>query len=766
MSNGLKVKKRSGLIEKIDLDKMHLMVDEACKGISGVSPSQVEIQSGIQFYDGITTSEIQEILIRSASDLIDLDHPNYQFVAARLLLFAIRKQLYGKMQELPHLNQHIMDCVSAEVYDSDIYNKYSEEEIDSVNSFIRHDRDYLFTYAGLRQVVDKYLVQDRNSGGVYETPQFMYMLIALTIFAEYPKQTRLSYVKRYYDAISRHRINIPTPIMAGVRTPLRQFASCVLVDVDDTLDSIFSSDMAIGRYVSQRAGIGINAGRIRGINSKIRGGEVSHTGVIPFLKKFESTVRCCTQNGIRGGSATVHFPIWHQEIEDILVLKNNKGTEDNRVRKLDYSIQLSKIFYERFIQDREITLFSPHDVPGLYDSFGTIEFDSLYIGYENNPNVPKKTIKAQELILNLLKERAETGRIYIMNMDHCNFHSSFKDQITMSNLCQEITLPVVPLQHIDDDGPQEIATCILSALNVGKIKSDDELEELCDLTVRALEELIDYQDYPVKAAENFTKRRRALGVGFIGLAHYLAKLGLAYDSQGAWDAVHGLSESFQYYLLKTSNQLAKERGQCSLFSRTKYSDGVLSIDTYKKDVDEISNIPFQHDWEGLRASILEYGLRHSTLSAQMPSESSSVVSNATNGIEPPRGYLSVKKSKKGPLKQIVPQYNSLKNNYTLLWDMKSNRGYINIVAVMQKFFDQAISGNWSYNPSNYPDNEVPVSVMANDLLTTYKYGWKTSYYQNTYDNKTDEVDESKPTLDELVEELSKVEEGECESCAV
>jgi len=766
MSNGLKVKKRSGLIEKIDLDKMHLMVDEACKGISGVSPSQVEIQSGIQFYDGITTSEIQEILIRSASDLIDLDHPNYQFVAARLLLFSIRKQLYGKMQELPHLNQHIMDCVSAEVYDSDIYNKYSEEEIDSANSFIRHDRDYLFTYAGLRQVVDKYLVQDRNSGGVYETPQFMYMMIALTIFAEYPKQTRLSYVKRYYDAISRHRINIPTPIMAGVRTPLRQFASCVLVDVDDSLDSIFSSDMAIGRYVSQRAGIGINAGRIRGINSKIRGGEVSHTGVIPFLKKFESTVRCCTQNGIRGGSATVHFPIWHQEIEDILVLKNNKGTEDNRVRKLDYSIQLSKIFYERFIQDGEITLFSPHDVPGLYDSFGTIEFDSLYLGYENNPNVPKKTIKAQELILNLLKERAETGRIYIMNMDHCNFHSSFKDQITMSNLCQEITLPVIPLQHIDDDGPEEIATCILSALNVGKIKSDEELEELCDLTVRALEELIDYQHYPVKAAENFTKRRRALGVGFIGLAHYLAKLGLAYDSQDAWNAIHSLSESFQYYLLKTSNQLAKEKGYCEYFGRTKYSDGMLPIDTYKKDVDEISNIPFQHDWEGLRASILEYGLRHSTLSAQMPSESSSVVSNATNGIEPPRGYLSVKKSKKGPLKQIVPQYNTLKNNYTLLWDMKSNRGYINIVAVMQKFFDQAISGNWSYNPSNYPDNEVPVSVMANDLLTTYKYGWKTSYYQNTYDNKTDEVDESKPTLDELVEELSKVEEGECESCAV
>jgi ribonucleoside-diphosphate reductase alpha chain len=765
MSNGTKVKKRDGRIESLDLDKMHLMVEEACTGLAGVSASQVEMTSGIQFYNGITTAEIQEILIRSASDLIDLDHPNYQFVAARLLLFAVRKQLYGKMKELPSLEQHIYNCVSVEVYDNEIYAKYSKEEIERADSYIDHDRDYLFTYAGLRQVVDKYLVQDRSAGGVYETPQFMYMMIALTIFAEYPKETRLSYVKRYYDAISKHKINIPTPIMAGVRTPLRQFASCVLVDVDDTLDSIFSSDMAIGRYVAQRAGIGINAGRIRGINSKIRGGEVQHTGVVPFLKKFESTVRCCTQNGIRGGSATVHFPIWHQEIEDILVLKNNKGTEDNRVRKLDYSIQISKLFYERFIQDGKITLFSPHDVPGLYDSFGTDKFDDLYVEYENNSSIPSKTIKAQELILSLLKERAETGRIYIMNIDHCNSHSSFKDQVVMSNLCQEITLPVFPLQHIDDDNA-EIATCILSAINVGKVKSDEELEDLCDLSVRSLEELIDYQNYPVKAAENFTKNRRALGIGYIGLAHYLAKLGFKYDSREAWDAVHGLSESFQYYLLKASNQLAKEKGHCEYFGRTKYADGILPIDTYKKDVDEISSITLQHDWELLRASILEHGLRHSTLSAQMPSESSSVVSNATNGIEPPRGYLSIKKSKKGPLKQIVPQYQSLKNHYTLLWDMPSNRGYINIVAVMQKFFDQAISGNWSYNPENYPDNEVPVSVMAQDLLTTYKMGWKTSYYQNTYDIKTDEVEEPKQELQALLQELSNSDEESCESCTI
>ena len=765
MSNGTKVKKRDGRIESLDLDKMHLMVEESCKGLAGVSASQVEMKSGIQFYNGISTGEIQEILIRSASDLIDLDHPNYQYVAARLLLFSVRKQLYGKMKELPNLEQHIVECVSAEVYDNDIYTKYSQEEIAKADSFIDHDRDYLFTYAGLRQVVDKYLVQDRSSGGVYETPQFMYMMIALTIFAEYPKETRMSYVKRYYDAISKHKINIPTPIMAGVRTPLRQFASCVLVDVDDTLDSIFTSDMAIGRYVAQRAGIGINAGRIRGTNSKIRGGEVAHTGVIPFLKKFESTVRCCTQNGIRGGSATVHFPIWHQEIEDILVLKNNKGTEDNRVRKLDYSIQISKLFYERFIKDEEITLFSPHDVPGLYNAFGLPSFDDLYVSYENDPSIPKKTIKAQELILNLLKERAETGRIYIMNIDHCNSHSSFKDKVEMSNLCQEITLPTYPLQHIDDS-TGEIALCILSAINVGKVKSDEELEELCDLSVRGLDELIDYQKYPVVAAEIATKARRSLGIGFIGLAHYLAKLGFNYADQGAWDAVHGLTEAFQYYLLKASNQLAKEKGHCEYFGRTKYADGILPIDTYKKDVDEICSVRLEYDWETLRASILEHGLRHSTLSAQMPSESSSVVSNATNGIEPPRDYLSIKKSKKGPLKQIVPQYQTLKNNYTLLWDMPNNTGYINIVAVMQKFFDQAISGNWSYNPENYENNEVPTSVMANDFLTTYKMGWKTSYYQNTYDIKTDEVVEEKPNLQNLLSELSSVEEGECESCAV
>jgi len=737
-SSKIKVKKRTGELEPLDINKMHFVVEEACEGLSGVSASQIEMHANIQFYDGISTRDIQNVLIKSANDLITLENPNYQYAAARLLLYDLRKQAHGDYEYL-HLLKLIIRNVRLGVYDKTILDKYNKTEIKKLNTWIRRDRDLDFTYAGLRQIVDKYLVQDRSSGALYETPQDMYMMIAATLFMNYPEKKRMQYIKRYYDAISTHKINIPTPVMAGVRTPIRQFASCVLVDSDDTLPSIFSSDMAIGYYVARRAGIGINAGRIRGINSKIRGGEVQHTGVIPFLKKFESTVRCCTQNGVRGGNATVHFPIWHTEIEDIIVLKNNKGTEDNRVRRMDYSIQISKLFYERFINDEEITLFSPHDVPGLYDAFGTDTFDDMYKKYEADKKIPKKTIGAQELFFDLLKERAETGRLYIMNIDHVNSHSSFKDKVSMSNLCQEITLPTTPIQHIDDVNG-EIALCILSAINVGIINDLDELEPLCDLAVRALEEIIDYQQYPVKAAEVSTKARRSLGIGYIGLAHYLAKMEVKYHHKAAWEIVDKLTEAFQFYLLKASNQLAQERGACSGFSRTKYADGLLPIDTYKKEVDEIVPHKTRMAWEQLRKDIKQHGLRHSTLSAQMPSESSSVVSNATNGIEPPRALLSIKKSKKGPLKQVIPGFPKLKNSYTLLWDMPSNDGYIKIVAMMQKYFDQAISGNWSYNPLNYDNNEVPLSVMATDMLNAYKYGWKTSYYQNTYDFKGDEED--------------------------
>ena len=765
MADGaMQVIKRDGRQESIHLEKIHIMTYEACEGLSGVSASQVEMNSGIQFYDGIKTSDIQQILVRSAADLIDLENLNYQYVAARLLLFGLRKEVFGQFDYIP-LDELIDKNIEKGLYDPAITEEwYSKKEIEKLNSYIKHKRDFDFTYAGLRQVVDKYLVLDRSSGQIYETPQYMYMMIAATLFAKYSKETRLSLVKRYYDAISTFKINIPTPVMAGVRTPIKQYASCVLVDVDDTLPSIFSSDNAIGYYTAQRAGIGINAGRIRAINSKIRGGEVQHTGVIPFLKKFESTVRCCTQNGVRGGNATVHFPIWHKEIEDIIVLKNNKGTEDNRVRRMDYSIQISKLFYERFISNKDITLFSPHDVPDLYEIFGYNEkFDELYKKYEKDKDIPKKTIPAQELFMNILKERAETGRIYIMNIDHVNEHSSFTDKIYMSNLCQEITLPTNPIQHIDDpDG--EIALCILSAINVGKLSALEDLEELCDLAVRALDEIIDHQNYPVEAAEKSTKARRSLGIGYIGLAHYLAKNKVKYDNPEAWQLVNELSEAFQYNLLKSSMELAKEKGACDAFNNTKYSKGILPIDTYKKDIDEFISPELNYDWESLRTHIKSYGLRHSTLSAQMPSESSSVVSNATNGIEPPRGYLSVKKSKKGPLKQIVPGYYHLRSYYTLLWDMLNNDGYNKIVAAMQKYFDQAISGNWSYNPEHYENNEIPLSAMATDLLNTYKMGWKTAYYQNTYDSKKDE--------DEIIEEPLKIEpiimeaEEDCESCTI
>ena len=763
MNTEIKVIKSDGSKVSIDLDKIHKMVEKSCRNITGVSESLVEMNSGLQFYDGITTQEIQKILVKSASDLISLESPNYQFVAARLLLFAVQKQVFNTKWKDAEIYPPLKDIVERNVekglYTEDLLNDYTDKEYEKLNSYLRHSRDYEFTYAGLQQVVDKYLIQDRSTGTLFETPQFMYMLIAMTLFRNYDKDKRLSYIQKYYNATSTFKINIPTPIMAGVRTPLKQFASCVLVDSDDTLDSLFASDMAIGRYVAQRAGIGINAGRVRGLGAKIRGGEVQHTGVIPFLKKFESTVRCCTQNGVRGGSATVHFPIWHQEIEDIIVLKNNKGTEDNRVRKLDYSIQLSELFYKRFLNNEEITLFSPHDVPGLYEAFGTDTFDEMYEKYENAYSIPKKKISARELITDLLKERAETGRIYIMNIDHSNTHSSFLDKVNMSNLCQEITLPTDPIQHIDDHSG-EIALCILSAVNVGVVK-DEELEEICDLAVRGLEELIDYQEYPVSAAEMSTRARRSLGIGYIGLAHYLAKNRVKYSDQNAWNLVHELTEKFQYYLLKSSNEIAKEKGACDYFDRTKYSQGILPIDTYKKDVDDIVKPNYNMDWEKLRAEIMTNGLRHSTLTAQMPSESSSVSSNATNGIEPPRDYLSVKKSKKGTLKQIVPQYSHLKSAYTLLWDMPDNTGYINIVAVMQKFFDQGISGNWSYNPENYDNNEVPVSVMAKDLLNTYKYGWKTSYYQNTMDGKVEDV------IQEPLPQDPFDDDGEdCDACAI
>ena len=1085
MSDKISVKKRNGSIEPLQLEKIHRMVSEACDGISGVSVSQVEMSSGLQFYDGITTEDIQEILIKSAADLISLENPGYQYVAARLLLFALRKKLYGGRIDLPTLEEQIKRGIELGVYDPVILEKYTSEEISKLNEHIDHDRDLNFTYAGLKQVIDKYLVQDRADKNVHETPQFMYMLIAMTLFAAYPKDTRLSYVKRYYDASSKHKINIPTPIMAGVRTKKKQGASCVLIEAADDLDSIIASGGAIMKYVADKAGIGLNVGRLRALGSKIRGGETVSTGLIPYLRYFQGALEAVHQGGLRKGSMTVFVALWHKEIEQVIVMKNNKGNEETRARNIDYAIGMSKIFYERFIQNGVISLFCPNDVPGLFDAFGLPEFDDLYVKYENDPTIDKKQVGAQELIIKLLNERSETGRIYIFNIDHANSHSSFLDKVNQSNLCvspetqiltrdgyqtisdlegeyvdvwngeewsnvqvkktsdnqellkvvidgeyiectpyhkfyvvdkvktysrvksfiekrayelqpgdklikyelpiidgerelenaytlgfhtgdgsysqgkpildlygnkkkvlehiaytryyedvynnrirtylsipphtkfvvpgadytiesrlkwfaglvdsdghiakngntetiqivsihfdflrevkymlhtlgvnakitngveaamrlmpdghggqkeydckqswrllisntglarlcnldfhcytkksnisfnipnrnaerfnlvedviytgrydktycfeepkrhmgmfngfltgqcMEVILPTTPIKNLNDTNGA-IALCVLGAVNVGLIKSDKELEDVTDLIVRGLDELIDFQDYSIPAAEKDTKARRSLGVGIIGLAHYFAKLGVSYEEQAAWDYAHQLAESLQYYLLKASVNVAKEKGACDLFHRTKYSQGILPIDTYKKEVDEITNVPLKHDWEELRQEILTYGLRHSTLSSCMPSESSSILSNATNGIEPPKELLSVKRR----LKQVVPQYSTLKSKYTTAWEMKSNKGYLNVAAALQKFFDQAISINWNYNPEHYPDKLVPMSEIVNDWLYCYKMGHKTAYYLNTYDGAKEEKEID---LDDLLNDNG---EESCDGCTI
>lgn len=741
--SGIHVTKRTGTLEPLDYNKIHFVLEEATKRLSGVSVSDIEMNASLQIYHKIRTVDIHKILIKSAVDLITEDSPNYEIVAARLTNYNLRKEVFGGYKTIPLIDL-IKHNVDRGVYDEKILNDYTEEEIKTLDSYIDHSRDDLFRAAGIQQCIDKYLLKDRDTDEIFETPQYMYMAIAMTLFANYDrysKQRRLETIRDYYDEISQFNINLPTPILCGARTPLRQYSSCVLIDVDDTMDGILHGDAAITKYTSQRAGIGINAGRIRAINSKIRGGEVIHTGVIPFLKKFEASVKCCTQNGVRGGSATTHFPFWHREIEDIIVLKNNKGTDDNRVRKLDYSIQLNGLFYKRVAKNETITLFSPHDVPELYENMGSERFDELYETAERRIGISTKKINARELFIEIIKERIETGRVYIMNIDNCNTHSSFTVPVYMSNLCQEITLPTKPIQHYDDEDG-EIALCILSAINLGNIDPDklhEQMARRCELAVRALDEIVDLQGYPLPAAKKSTLRRRSLGIGYIGLAHFLAKNRVKYCSNDAVQLMDRVTESFQYHLIKASNTLAQEVGACEGFNETKYGQGILPIDTYSKTVDEVCSRELELDWEELRGLVKEFGVRNSTLSAQMPSESSSVTSNETNGIEVPRSPLTVKKSKKGLLRMVVPEYRKYREFYQFAWDEDyTNKGYMDLMAVIQKYFDQAISINEYYDPSRYPNNELPIREVMRNLMYGYKVGMKTAYYLNTYDGKSDE----------------------------
>ena len=739
-ATNIKVTKRDGRLEDINLDKIHRVVTWAAEGLQNVSVSQVELKSHIQFYNGIRTDDIHETIIKAAADLISQDTPDYQYLAARLAIFHLRKIAYGEF-EPPHLFDHVKKLTDAGKYDRHIIEDYSREEFDELNAYIDHGRDMTFSYAAVKQLEGKYLVQNRVTRQIYETPQFLYILVAMCLFSKYPKETRLDYVKRFYDAVSTFKVSLPTPIMSGVRTPTRQFSSCVLIECDDSLDSINATTSAIVKYVSQRAGIGINAGRIRGLGSEIRGGEAQHTGCIPFFKMFQAAVKSCSQGGVRGGAATLFYPLWHIEAESLLVLKNNRGVEDNRIRQLDYGVQINRLLYTRLIKGDNITLFSPNEVPGLYDAFFTDqdEFERLYTKYEQDPNIRKRTLPATELFSTLMQERAGTGRIYIQNVDHCNTHSPFDPRVApvhQSNLCMEIALPTKPLDNINDPNG-EIALCTLSAFNLGALNNLDELEELADLTVRALDALLDYQDYPVAAARTATMNRRTLGIGVINYAYYLAKNGVRYSDDSALGLTHRTFEAMQYYLLKASVNLAKEYGACPLFNQTVYSQGKLPIDTYKKDLDAVCNEPLHYDWESLRADIVKYGLRNSTLTALMPSETSSQIANATNGIEPPRGLVSVKASKDGILKQVVPEFETLKDAYETLWQLPGNEGYLKLVGVMQKFVDQSISANTAYDPGKFEGNKVSMKQMLKDLLTAYKYGVKTLYYHNTRDGADD-----------------------------
>ena len=764
--NNLTVVKRDGGREPFDVNKIHKVLEWATNEINGVSVSEIELRANIQMYDGMATGNIHELLIKSSSELICEQTPNYQYVAARLVNYKIRKEVYGEHAPW-HLSDLIETNINRGVYDPEIVVKYSPDELDVLNSYIKHDRDNNFTFVGMEQFRGKYLVQDRSTKQLYETPQMLYMMISATLFSDYPKETRIKYVKDYYDAISNFYISLPTPIMAGVRTPTRQFSSCVLIESGDSLDSINSTSTSIVRYISKKAGIGIGAGSIRALGSRIGDGSIVHTGLIPFLKYFQSAVKSCSQGGVRGGAATAYLPVWHLEYENLVVLKNNKGTEENRVRHMDYCFQFNKTMYERLLTGGNITLFSPHDVPGLLDAFyaDQTKFKELYVKYEADPSIRKKTISAMELFSSFLQERKDTGRIYVMNVDHANEHGSFDPSVApirMSNLCTEINLPTKPLTNSEDENG-EISLCTLSAINWGLINAPKEFEKYCDLSVRALDALLDYQAYPIPAAEISTKNRRPLGVGIINFAYFLAKRGLKYDDN-ALDTVDQYAEAWSYYLIKASANLAVEKGTIPKNDETKYSKGLLPIDTYKKEVDELVPATQRMDWSGLRGQLMMTGIRNSTLMALMPAETSAQISNSTNGIEPPRALVSYKQSKDGVMAQVVPGIHHLKNKYDLLWDQKSPEGYLKICAVLQKYIDQGISVNTSYNPENYEDHKVPMSEMIKHLIMFYKYGGKQLYYFNTFDGAGEMKEDPIITNESVPDDFD--DEEDCDSCKI
>lgn len=765
MTQTIFVQKRDGSKQEFDIEKIHKVLEWATKDINGVSISEIELRANIQLYDGIPAYDIHELLIKSSAELISEDTPNYQYVAARLVNYKLRKEVYGDHEPLD-LNSMVTNNIINGYYSNDLLD-YSDAELNELNEIIDHSRDDLFAYAGMEQMRGKYLIKNKKTEQFYETPQILYMAIAMTLFMNEEKHNRLKYIKEFYDMVSQHYISLPTPIMAGCRTPIKNFSSCVLIESDDSLDSICGTSNAIISYVSKKAGIGINAGAIRAKGSFVgKDKSVIHTGIIPFLKYFQASVKSCSQGGVRGGAATVNLPIWHKEFEDLVVLKNNKGTEETRVRHLDYCFHFNKLFYERLLNDGDITFFSPHDVPGLYEAFYAdyAEFVLLYEQYEKDNNIEKNVLPAYEVFNQFCTERKETGRIYLMNVDHANDHGSFDPKVApikMTNLCVEIQLSTKPVSATNPD-EGEIALCTLGAINWGLINKPEDFERPCRILVRALDNLLSYQEYMHPAAKRHTMKYRPLGIGIINLAYFLAKRGLKYDDN-ALETIDEYAEAWSYYLIQSSIELAEERGYCDAIEDIKYYEGVFPMDTYKKDVDKLVKRKPTYNWSELKNFCYDNGIRNATLMACMPSETSAQVSNATNGIEPPRGLVSYKTSKHGILPQVVPGIHHLKNKYDLLWDQKTPEGYLKVMAVFQKWMDQSISVNTSYDPRHFENGEIPVSQLIGDILTAYKYGLKTLYYHNTNDDAEEEKSELPDALNDD-NATGSYQEEDCEAC--
>jgi ribonucleoside-diphosphate reductase alpha chain len=768
----INVRKRSGNIEPLALEKWQQQVTKVCNGTADVSQSMIEIKAHPHFYDGITTREIDEITLRAIVDLIDFEsnpdvgHVNYQYVAGRQRLSMLRKDVYGDYNP-PSLYEIVKKNISVGLYTPDLLEWYSEDEWNKMEEFIDHEKDEEYSYAAIEQLIEKYLVRNRATKEIYETPQVRYMVAAATVFHMEEASKRLKFIKEYYNAASDGLFTLATPVLAGLGTPTKQFSSCVLIRSDDDLDSIFASGEMMAKYASKRAGIGLEIGRLRSLGSPIRGGEIMHTGMIPFLKKWFGDLRSCSQGGIRNASATVFYPIWHHQFDDLIVLKNNQGTEETRVRHMDYGVVLSALFWRRFKNKENITFFDPNEVPDLYEAFysDSAKFEELYVKYEKRKDLRRKVMSAEEVFKGgILKERTDTGRIYLVFIDNVMNQGPFDPEyhtIYQSNLCCEILLPTKSFKRLDDPTGR-IALCTLGSMNWGAFRNPEDMRRACRILLRSLNNILDYQDFLSIQSKLSNEDIRPIGIGVTNLAYWHAKRGYKYGEAEALQDVKSWTEHQAYYLTEATVELAKERGKCNDSDRTRYGQGIFPWELRAKGVNTLANFNPELDWESLRADIKDYGVRNATLMAIAPVESSSVVINSTNGIEMPMALISTKESKAGSLVQVVPEYQKLKNKYQLMWEQTDCVGYLKTAAVLAAYVDQSISTNTFYNPAHFPERKVPTTLIAKNLMQAQLWGIKTFYYSLINKKGAKMQDEEEPTMLEAIDFFE--DDGDCESC--